>query len=395
MRILEQRIALLAIWVFGLQIYGLPVYSTVVDYSNILLVVLVSLCMLDNTLSINKNIQKFILLMIIVEYILYITNRVPFYRFLSSATWISSFILIYAYGEKLNIKTNKVFNALFWVAQITGGLVLIQYFILSDERPSGFFGEPSTAGLIFLATSTAFIFKTKYAATKHIKIKSVVYAIYFFGLSNISTSAHLLTFLLSSLIFFLVYDKGLFSIKNIVILILFISIGGLAVLNSEHLLSRLDMDTESNLSQLAWLGGYDQMIGSLKLNPIFGQGLGGTGLFNFDSDALYELADKGASNLGLLDAYSGFFRLVIEMGALPVLIIFSAMANKLLKFRTYINSYNKKYIDDNIVFILVFTQTVLIGVLLKESVWSRSTTAICALLFCTIRFRAINLKNIS
>ena len=70
---------------------------------------------------------------------------------------------------------------------------------------------------------------------------------------------------------------------------------------------------KSSLSLLAWLMGFDQILSSIDKNIFFGLGLGSTGEFNFDSKHKDILNVLGAGDLTLKDAYSLFFRLVIEI----------------------------------------------------------------------------------
>ena len=63
------------------------------------------------------------------------------------------------------------------------------------------------------------------------------------------------------------------------------------------------------------------MLYSIKKTYIFGYGLGQTGEFYFPSIYGEKLSDYGVFNLTLKDAFSLFFRLVIELGLLFILLI--------------------------------------------------------------------------
>jgi len=147
-----------------------------------------------------------------------------------------------------------------------------------------------------------------------------------------------------------------------------------------------------------------QSFYTLTNSPIFGFGFGSTGTFEYSSKFLPLMASLGWENMNLKDAYSGLFRLIIETGIIGPLFLFSYTfyIGKRIKYLYKVVKSDDSYNGDfsinnysNIVFVFVFGLTILIGILLKEPVWSRSFLPLAIILVYIlpkIYFNSLNYK---
>ena len=155
-----------------------------------------------------------------------------------------------------------------------------------------------------------------------------------------------------------------------------------------HFLKRVDffnLETGS-LSLLAWIMGFDQMIKSFDHNVILGLGvgLGSTGEFFFESMAKNVLNSHGAGDLTLKDAYSLFYRLVIEIGLILTLIFIAYIS---IKTHHFLKTIDKKKMES--LFCFIFSLTIIIGSLIKEPNLARSSLIVAILIFTSISIKKI------
>jgi len=174
--------------------------------------------------------------------------------------------------------------------------------------------------------------------------------------------------------------------------IIFFSLYLLNILNNDfyliftsHFLRRIDifnLQTTNSLSLLSWFRGLEQMVYSIKTTYIFGFGLGSTGEYFFPSYYGDRLNEYGVFQLTLKDAFSLFFRLVIEIG-----IVFTGLFLYYLYSRSYLffkkNNKDKENMK-KFIFIFVFSFTIILGSLIKEPNYARSSICIAILLFSTL-----------
>jgi hypothetical protein len=141
----------------------------------------------------------------------------------------------------------------------------------------------------------------------------------------------------------------------------------------DHFNSRINND----ISMKTWFLGMEQMFNSLSISPLFGHGVGSTGYFIVDYYGLQE------NNINLYDGYSMFFRLVIEYGILPTSYIIYLIIEQLYHFKNYLCAQGKSYklFDMYFVFIFIFSFTIIVGSLLKEPAYGRSSLFIAIFLF--------------
>jgi len=126
---------------------------------------------------------------------------------------------------------------------------------------------------------------------------------------------------------------------------------------------------------------------SIALSPILGFGLGSTGYFEFESKNTEILESFNLEFLNKYDAYSGFFRMTIELGILFIIILFTFIYTKLKYFKLYVKKIKQTHsnfiniIDIHLTFIFIFSFTMVIGILIKEPTYSRSIVYVGWFLF--------------
>ena len=252
--------------------------------------------------------------------------------------------------------------------------------------------EPSYAGLAYYSASAAylglyFIGKKNY--------KNILYSLIFFITGFLTLSMHIVTFfIVISIIYFLLIIKYL-SLKKIKLSLVILTITFFLIyilfnyfsfsfldIFINHFYKRINfvnIDT-SSLSLLAWLQGFDQMSHSLKSNFILGMGLGSTGEFYFPSTYKDILANLNAYGLTMKDSFSLFFRLIIEIGVVLTLCFLLYCVNKTLHFINNIgNQSYQKYI-----FCFIFSMSLIVGSLIKEPNFARSTLVLGIMLFANV-----------
>jgi len=300
----------------------------------------------------------------------------PVHRLLSGLVWFGGLVMIALLSEKGYYSRLKVFHIC--NISITGlAFVLIfQKFFLGSGRPSGFMDEPSYAGLLVFGWAFVILVRmldnSKFGisigiinvlsfaslilagvitGSMHIVVFIMLFGVYFFMLHGISGPNYLVGMIalsLCALLFYLVADPS-------------------------HYYSRIVVSEETtNLSLLSWLRGGEQALHVVKSLSLFGFGLGSTGYFSFDSQYGSMLEVLGYGHLNLTDAYSGLFRLVIEIGLIPTLLFLIwflrsfplVIKNTSTGQRSAAQNYSK--------YLFVFGFFLILGSLLKEPSYSRS-----------------------
>ena len=206
----------------------------------------------------------------------------------------------------------------------------------------------------------------------HIVTFSVIFFIilFFFLKQNFSYKKFFISLVTLCLIFFIaIFITNFFDIKLIDIFI------G----HFEKRVNLISIDGMS-LSLLAWLMGLDQALYSIKTNLFLGVGLGSTGEFLFDSLFKEKLNILGSGSLTLKDAFSLFFRLIVEIGFFLTISFVLYLIVKTFNVMRNLNSQSfKKYI-----FCFIFSLSLIIGSLLKEPNLGRSSLVVGIMLFTGI-----------
>ena len=344
--------------------------------------------------GISKRTLFFTYIFFLVQLILFaFLNIAPYYRFISGLIWLGGLILLLFEGEKIKYDQMQVFFLIILVLSLSSLYLFFQYFVLGLIRPSAWFREPSFAGLCLYSAAAGLLVSISILKLKsRIRFFIILLVIVFFCAGVLTLSLHFITFLISISLISLLLFSGKFFAFNFKRTLLFITFSGLLFLITsqlfmmDHYSSRINLNAPTNLSLLAWLRGYDQMIASIFKSPIFGCGLGSTGFFEFKSENSAILESVGLGNLCLTDAFSLAFRLVIEIG-LPFFMLFCFFLLKRLKeFKKHIKNIQNISTRDSfpVIFNFVFSISVLLGCFLKEPLYPQSYLYLSILLVSSI-----------
>jgi hypothetical protein len=372
------------ICVFPFQVLAIRFGTTVFDVFPILISLFNLFFLLSYLFSAKSNkitigLLKvlFCFLIFTIIYILY--HPQPIYRFISAFFWLFNLSLLFLTSE--NYKSIYLWRNFSFISFFVACFIYIEFFILNVDRPKAFFLEPSTTGLL-LYSLAFYYFVVLFNSKEKNRLNFFLFLFYF--VAGIATkSSHLFVFLIFTIYFFLAQLSNSNRIYfSLIFLFVVFSFG--SVINFDYYLNKFDFtNLESlNTSQLSWLRGFDQAYNSVLESPILGNGLGSTGFISFSSNYSDQLDLLSASDLNLLDAYSLFLRLTIEIGFIFTLIIviyFIKPLNNALN--SLIN--NKNSISDNLEKFYVIGIFIFVGSLLKEPNYGVS------LLFISVLFLGI------
>lgn len=397
---------------YPLQTFDVSIRNTAFDISSILMSFIVLIIFFISKKN-NNIFLSIIVFFIIYQLLIYINSPAPLSRFLSALYWITIILMMFYIGEDFKINQYIFEKILITILLISCAICWYEYFIIiSPERynlaiklrADAFFREPSYAGLSFYAASLASIIKFFYDKKK---LKYFLLFLIFFSTGLLTLSIHIVTFFLTliTIYIFIIFKKDANFIKKLILLFITLSIFLLIIYFTIYLIDKnflekivnhylirvniFNSETRS-LSLLSWLRGLEQMLYSLKETYIFGYGLGSTGEFYFPSIYGEKLNKYGVFNLTLKDAFSLFFRLIIEIGLLFTLLllykIFAITKNVLRE-----NIKNKKIFNEGI-FIFVFAITIFAGSLIKEPNYARSSIFVAMLIIASFMKKGKNIE---
>ena len=389
----------LSLILYPLQNLQINIKSTAFDISSILLSIVVITFFFFSKKK-NDIVIPIIVFFIIYQLLIFINSPAPTSRFLAALFWMTIILMMFYIGEDFKIDYLICEKILITILFISCLICWYQYFIIITPekynlgikfRVDAFFQEPSYAGLSFYAASLASMIKFFYDEKK---LKYFLLFLIFFSTAILTLSMHIVTFFLTMILIYTItaFKRDFDFVKKILLFLVSLLIFLCIIYLTVHIIDKnflenllthyfkriniFDLETKS-LSLLSWLRGFEQMLYSLRETYIFGHGLGSTGEFYFPSIYGEKLTDFGVFELTLKDAFSLFFRLVIEVGFLLTLIllvlIFTIMKNVLRE-----TIKNKKNFNECI-FIFVFAIVIFVGSLLKEPNYARSSLFVAML----------------
>ena len=398
----SEKLIIAAMFLIGFQYFALPFYTSRYDISSFLLL-FSAVIATKNSKSMSNTLIILLIIFILIELVKYLYfQTAPLHRMFSGFVWMGGLILILIKKDFIYYDQKKVIKATLMGSFVICIFMLFQYFTgsqwpidleISTHRPSGLFDEPSYAGLFFYSMSSAFFGVVILSKIKlKLKLLNTVLGGVTFSFGLMTLSMHVVTFFIGLSTILLIYFslsssktfKLLFSLFFIVFsstILIFI------ILETSHYLIRFDLtiNSETDMSVLAWVRGFDQAYHVFQVSPIFGFGLGSTGGFEIDSLAQEALETHNIGALTKLDAYSMFFRLVVELGFAFVLVFLIYILVQLKNFRSLLlNKYYVNYDFKYCIFIFFFSFTLIVGILIKEPTYSRSYVYISIFLFTTI-----------
>jgi hypothetical protein len=365
-----------------LQIYSLSIASSRFDLT-IFFVIFFIICQIKYIKLDPKKICFFTLFSLLVFLNNIYLNISPLSRFFSAFLWLSFLLIIILFGDKFRINYKYAFYSIIIPLLLVALCTIFSYIALGISRPKVTFDEPSFAGLNFYSASLGLIAICFY---HHSKTTLVLFlSLIFFIAGVITKSMHIFSFFISLFILILTYKNININCKIFISLLIIITLI-LLVINNDHYLNRINILDPNDLSLLAWLRGLDQAIYSFNNYSILGSGLGSTGEFEFNSDVSNRLKKLNFETLNLTDAYSMFFRLIIEVGILITTLLFFK-----IYFHFRIILLNIMKINYYGIFCLFFSITLILGILIKEPAYSRSYVFIGFLLYFSSFLRGTKL----
>ncbi|MCZ2484741.1 hypothetical protein [Aquirufa antheringensis] len=330
-----------------------------------------------------------------LQFIIFIFFYIPpYYRFISGLVWLGGLVFLLLGSKNIHYSQDLLYKYIIGVLCFTSFYIFFEGMVMDVDRPQAYFYEPSFAGLcLYSGAAGVIIILILCKSSKIVKLQLLIIFGILVSAAFLTFSMHFLTFIFSILIFFILLFPYIFTFEFKKILIAFVIIfliflvGSTLVLSS-HFQSRTDISDPTNLSLLAWLQGYDQMVASIIKSPVFGLGLGSTGNFIFKSEYSDILYSVGKADLTLNDAFSLAFRLIIEIGLLFFLCFVSYLLKRILDFKNFISFKNKHKLDisKSTVFNFVFSLTIILGCFLKEPLYPQSFLYLGIFLFSSIPF---------
>lgn len=382
----------LLLFLFPLQVLAISVATTKLDLSN-----LVFLVLLGWVVAFAPNMRSSVRFRIVftafamVQIAAFLTSDVVTSRFISGFVWIGGLFLFWGYAPKIRYNITIAYNLVLVAIGVTALSSIFEYFILDVERPAGLMSEPSPAGMVMLSCVAGIAMSIKYIKNPAMVISQIGLAAALLTISILLKTTHFVTF--GATIALVAVMLRALDARTVGLGAVLVGAAYLIVSGDSHYLERLDVSAlqTTNVSLLAWLQGFDQMIASLSRFPLTGASLGGTGSFYFYSPSSDALAHFNLADLNRSDAFSGFFRLVIEIGPIfTALLLYSLYA----QFRSVSRAVGKGHLDLSpqrveVVFLLTFATGLILGTLLKEPTWSRSTVVVAIVLLATVPRAAI------
>ena len=400
---LSENLSVVAMFLIGFQYFAIPFYNSRYDLTCFLLLLSTVLATKNSKLMSQTLIIVFATFVSIELFKYLYFQTAPLHRLFSGLVWFGGLILIFLKKDFIYYNQKKIFNAILSGLFVICAFMFFQYItgsqwpvVLSTSvhRPTGLFDEPSYAGLFLYSISSAFFGVVLLARIKlNHKLFYTMLGVLTFILGLITMSLHIVTFFIVFPVILLIYfSVGSSKTFKVLITIIFVTISILIlmfiILKTSHYLDRFNFFTinqQTEISVLAWLRGFDQAFHVFKSSPIFGFGLGSTGHFEMNSFSQQVLESIDMGMLTKMDAYSMFFRLVVELGFVFILMTLIYMLVQLKNLRSLL--LNKNYLIYNFkyaIFIFIFSFSLMIGILIKEPTYSRSYVFASIFLFSTI-----------
>lgn len=381
----------LGAFLFPFQNFALSVAGSKYDLTAFVYLFLALWATVKSNFVNKRTILLFSIFLLIQIFVYLYFGYAPFHRLFSGLVWLGGLLLLLWSGYRIDYDRKIVMKIILGLLLLTALYIFVQGFFLGIDRPKAWFGEPSYAGLC-LYSGSAGIFSILYSGIKFSKKQKrniKILFLLFFLAGTLTFSMHIVTFIIT--ISFLIISK--ITLRTFPIILLFsllLTLGASYLLTIPHYFSRINLaNPESNISLLSWLEGFDQMKTAINRSPIFGFGLGSTGYFRFESLYTSELASQKIGSLNLKDAFSGFFRLVIEVGLISVLLFIWFLMKRFKIFKKIYFSSNNIVAKDIYYpqfFLFVFAFSLVIGFLLKEPSYARSYVYLAAFFIGTNTF---------
>jgi hypothetical protein len=367
----------LGTFLFPFQIFALSVAGSKYDLTSFVYLFIALWSTFKSNLVNKRALLLFSIFLLIQIFVYLFFGFAPFYRLFSGLVWFGGLLLLLWSGYRIDYDRKIVMKIILGLLLLTAFYIFLQRFFLGIDRPKAWFGEPSFAGLC-LYSGSAGIFSILYSGITFSRLQKrnlrILFLVIFFA-GTLTFSMHIVTFIMT-ISFLLISKITLRSLPILLLCSLVITLGVTYLVTIPHYFDRINLaNPESNISLLSWLEGFDQMKTAISRSPIFGLGLGSTGYFSFESNNTIALENLKIGSLNLKDAFSGFFRLVIEIGLISVLLFIWFLTKRFRKFKNIYFSSNNRVAKKNYYsefFLFIFAFSLMMGFLLKEPSYARS-----------------------
>lgn len=376
---------------FPFQIAGVPVGTTTVDISNIIFIVLIAWLITfapgaKSTIGFRVAFSAFL----IIQIINFLVIRVPMSRFASGLVWIGGLFLLYGYRSSVRYNVTVAYYCVLTGIFAAAAVCAFDLLVLGIDRPKGIMAEPSPAGMVLLAALAGSLIAVRAMKSKGLILAHLGCGAILLLLAFQLKTMHFFSFaiamaVMGAILRIIDWRVGILAVPLIFAVYLVIT-------GDAHYANRFDLSAAriTNVSLLTWLHGFEQMRASLQRFPFFGAGLGGTGYFYFYSVYGHQLALFRLADLNRFDAFSGLFRLVIELGPIVVALMLMLLYGH---FRRFAVASRRGFVALSpdaipVLFLMTFAFTIIVGTLVKEPTWSHSTVVVSALLFLTLPYAA-------
>ena len=380
------------ILLFPFQVLAIPIDRSKIDLSNLLFLILIGwLATFAPGVRASNTFRIVLSGFVVIQIAIYSYSDVPLSRFLSAFTSIGSLMLFYGYRERVRYDVKVAYWLVLFSILCCAFASLFEFVVEGDPRPAGIMAEPSPAGMVVLAAVAGIAVSLRLIRNPVAAAIQVGLALVLMYIAFLLKTTHFVTLAITvSLVAVMLRALDIRTIALAAALLIAVY---LLVSQDAHYLDRMDVGAIriTNISLLAWLQGFDQMIASLSLFPVVGAGLGGTGSFYFYSANSEALAYYFLADLNRFDAFSGFFRLIIELGPVFGGLALWALWRNLSQFARIVRrtppGTNPQAVE--LVFLMTFAVALVLGTLLKEPVWTRSTVVVSGLLLFTLPTAAL------
>ena len=392
------KMIILSIIFLPLQNYGFRAFGgSRYDISAFIILFIAYYVSIKNQMF-NKKTVLFMFLFLFSQFFVFsIMGTTPFYRLLSGMIWLGGLLLIILSRDRIIYNPIIVYKTILIVLILTSCVMFYELLFLGANRgrPEATFEEPSKAALaVFSAAAGVVGIIYNFKLTKRLAFTLLI--LFTAGLTTLSM--HMVTFMLTViLIGILNFPINFSKIKprqlGYFSLIIFLIIFGLnQLMATDYFFSRINIFSallNNNLSLLSWRAGFDQMIASVNLSPILGNGLGATGFIHFESHSMERLLSIQKWALNLTDAYSLTFRLIIEIGLPLFLFMMYFFFRKIWNFKNYLVTSKALPLSYKIpvAFNFLFSLALIIGCLIKEPLYPSSLLYVGTLLFATSKIK--------
>jgi hypothetical protein len=364
----------LAIFLMQFQNIAVAVYGSRYDITSFILL----FSIIPLLLFTKQKLTAFILLFafITLQIIIWIVFQIgPFYRLVSGLVWFGGLLAISLFSYKGMYDRKFAYQLVCVSLFFLSASIIIDNIFFEVSRPKGFLDEPSYAGLILFSCAAMLLYKILHQYSHDAKVGYFDLSLLtiFLAAAALTKSMHAITFLLMGIIILYILRLKFLRLIMTFLLLVPVLFTAVQVLDFDHISYRLDLSGESlNISLLSWLRGLDQATYAFYNSPLFGFGLGSTGYFPFESSHTEQLGQHGLWNLNLTDAYSGLFRVTIELGFLSILIVMYLFLKQVFALRSLNKSTLRRNQEVYTQYLAIFSLSLLIGVLIKEPTYSRS-----------------------